>query len=498
VSKGRSPAAPSGSPEPATAGLRPVNGANPNGASLNGAEPVRGQPGQDALRLPKPPGFIQMFWLRNLWILDAALMAIYFYPAVIDHFGGGFPWTTMPALAVFSLNVTLIVSAGLLFRRFVPLWLAGVASFGVFFAFAINVHDDMALQNTTVIAVMFALYAVAVYHSVRAAWIWAAIATGATLAGSILGMLHGPGEVVTTALVCATVYLVATLFGITFGNRKRYIAALVDRAAQLARERDQQAQLATASERARIAREMHDIVAHSLTVMIALADGAGAVAQSNPERAAGVMSNVAEIGRKSLADMRHVLGVLNDASGAGGAEGARNAVSDNSPVPLAPQPGSADLPLLIESYRAAGLPIALTIRGDWPADQLLQLTIYRVVQESLTNALRYARDPTRVDVVLDFGERGVALVSVTDDGFGKSLTTARPTIGSGRGLIGMRERVNVYRGTVDAGPVSPRGWRVRATIFVGDRSGGAAGEDRAEAGSREAGSSKDGNQGEPQ
>jgi signal transduction histidine kinase len=400
-----------------------------------------------------------MFWLRNLWILDGLAMAVYFYPAIITQVSVGGAAFGGVAAVVLGINISLIVSAGLFFRRFVPLWLAGAASV------AVLVSSSDAMLGVNVSAVMFALYAVAVYHSVRAAWIWSAIAMGATLVSNFVLSASDPPGAIGMSLLYAMLYLVATLFGITFGNRKRYIAALVDRAAQLARERDQQAQLATASERARIAREMHDIVAHSLTVMIALADGAGAIAVSNPERAAGAMTNVAEIGRKSLADMRHVLGVLNDASGSTGSEpDAGDLAARGGSVPLAPQPGAKELPLLIESYRAAGLPLALTVKGDWPTEQLLQLTLYRVVQESLTNALRYAREPTRVDVVLDFLEQGEAEVTVTDDGFGYVPGEVRPALGSGRGLIGMRERVNVYQGTVEAGPVTPRGWRIRARI----------------------------------
>jgi signal transduction histidine kinase len=159
--------------------------------------------------------------------------------------------------------------------------------------------------------------------------------------------------------------------------------------------------------------------------------------------------------------MRRVLGVLTEASGdqAGGADQGQLAAA----VPLAPQPTFDELHPLVESYRAAGLPITLSVSGSVPADSATQLTVFRVVQESLTNALRYARTPSRVEVIIDFTTSATADVTVRDDGLTAPETTA-PSVGSGRGLIGMRERVALYGGTVEAGPVEPRGWRVHARI----------------------------------
>ena len=136
--------------------------------------------------------------------------------------------------------------------------------------------------------------------------------------------------------------LAATLIGVNVGNRKRYVAALVDRAAQLARERDQQAQLARVSERARIAREMHDIISHSLSVIVALADGADAIAQIDPERSRVAMREVAATGRNSMAEMRRLLGVLGEDSDT---DVAAPAVAPDAP--LNPQPGLGQLADLV-------------------------------------------------------------------------------------------------------------------------------------------------------
>jgi signal transduction histidine kinase len=153
--------------------------------------------------------------------------------------------------------------------------------------------------------------------------------------------------------------------------------------------------------------------------------------------------------RRALADMRRSLGVL---------------TSDEPlrPGELAPQPGLPELPELIESYRSAGLPVRVTSSGAAPTDPVTQLTVFRVVQEALTNALRYALEPTAVDVDLEYAPERIRL-TVTDDG--RSPGRGAAPMGSGSGLIGMRERVAVLGGTVVAGPVGStgvRGWRVTA------------------------------------
>lgn len=420
------------------------------------------------LQLPKPPGFIRIFLQRNPWLVDAVVMAVYFYPAIsvsLLVFGGGFsgsPDLMSLARGAFAVFSTLLVTAALLFRRYIPKTLALISCSALFLTMLFGI------ESMDLLAVMIALYTLAVYRSVRSAWIWALVAVVALAAGSILANPLNPMTYIIAIIVSTPLFGIATMVGITFGNRQRYVNALVERAAQLARERDQQAQLATASERARIAREMHDIVAHSLTVMIALADGASAISTANPDRAKQAMDNVGEIGRNSLADMRRVLGVLNDASNdqmpadqADAQAGSGADAAAKSTVPMAPQPGFHDLKPLMESYRAAGLPLSYTFAGEAPTDQVVQLTIFRVAQEALTNALRYSTDPTRVDVLIDFRQHGVAIVKVTDDGRHGSPVAS---VGSGRGLLGMRERVAVHHGTVVAGALNPRGWQVVATI----------------------------------
>jgi signal transduction histidine kinase len=410
------------------------------------------------LGLPKPPGFIRTFFRRNPWIVDAVLMGLFYYTSIGSVLGAASVTDVPVPVVLLSGLLSLLVTAGILFRRFVPRILAGLSS-----ALLLVVFPETGGSSVGGLALVIALYALAVYRSARSAWLWTIIGTLAATVGAISGGILDVAVLIVAFFGYGMVFVIATLIGISIGNRARYMDAVLARAAQLARERDQQAQLATASERARIAREMHDIVAHSLTVMIALADGATRAASSDPDRAMDAMSHVSEIGRTSLTDMRRVLGVLTEASADEGSIGDSSS-AQGALAPLAPQPTFDELRPLVESYRAAGLPITLTVSGAVPDDSATQLTVFRVVQEALTNTLRYARSPSRVEVDVDFTSPGVARATIRDDGLGPLPGTVTASLGSGRGLIGMRERVALYGGTVEAGPASPCGWRVHATI----------------------------------
>jgi signal transduction histidine kinase len=239
----------------------------------------------------------------------------------------------------------------------------------------------------------------------------------------------------------------AGVIGTNMRTRRAYLAALEDRAARLERDRDQQSQLAVADERARIAREMHDIVAHHISVMIALADGAGFITRTKPDQAEEIMGRVSDTGRQALDEMRRLLGVLRD----------------NSPQPaLAPQPAVADLDELLGTVRAAGLPTQLTVTGQpYPLPSSAQLVVYRLVQEALTNVLKHA-NATRARVRLDYCPGHVLQVEVTDNGRGAS----GPPAPGRHGLTGMRERAAVFGGTVEAGPQAGGGWRVSIRLHL--------------------------------
>lgn len=207
-------------------------------------------------------------------------------------------------------------------------------------------------------------------------------------------------------------------------------------------------QFAQARERNEIAREMHDVVAHSLSVMISLADGATSAIDRNPGQAKEVLGHAAATGRIALADMRRMIGVLR--------------ASDNTE--FAPQPSEAGLPQLLENFRQAGLPVRFESSGEpLPESKTLQLTVYRIIQESLTNALRYAHNATEVTVRLSHGPDRIS-ITVSDDG---QPQHGQASLGAGQGISGMKERAALYGGTATAGPrYSASGHRIGWHVHV--------------------------------
>jgi signal transduction histidine kinase len=289
------------------------------------------------------------------------------------------------------------------------------------------------------IALLIGLYTVAV-HETR----WRALLAAAILElGAVLAAAHDGG--LRGFIGLSALAVASGVLGTSVRNRRALLASLEDRAARLELERDQQGQLAAAAERARIAREMHDIVAHNLTVMIALADGAVFAAARAPEKATTAMETVSETGRQALAEMRRLLGVLREDDG--GSE-------------LVPQPGVPQIDQLVEQVRAAGLPVTLEVAGDGRTlPPGAQLTVFRLVQEALTNCLKHAGASAVAAVKLRYSA-DIVDVEVTDNGVSRPRT-ADP---DGRGLDGMRERAAVYAGTVEAGPRLGGGWRVHARL----------------------------------
>lgn len=272
--------------------------------------------------------------------------------------------------------------------------------------------------------------------------------TGSTTAEAPKPLILDLTPLIVSFSFVALTYTLAFLIG-----RSVYRSAMFEQAMLASFEQNKQ--LATTEERNRIAREMHDVVAHSLTVMVALADGARIVSRKNPERAEEVLKELSSTGRTALADMRRTLGVLRE-------PGAENA-------PLTPT-GSGDavenLQELVESFSTTGLPATFTHSGDAvPEDQNLSLSLYRITQEALTNALRYGQDVHRVEVHLAVTAPYIHLTIIND---GSSTGDRSPSIGTGKGLVGMNERAAFYRGTVDAGPNDRGGWTVRAHLIYPD------------------------------
>jgi signal transduction histidine kinase len=252
--------------------------------------------------------------------------------------------------------------------------------------------------------------------------------------------------------VFSTPFLLCWVLGRFTRIRRAYYAELEDRAARLERERDAQAQVAVAAERARIARELHDVVAHNVSVMIVQADGASFVMDAAPEQAKEALATISSTGRQALEEMRRLLGILRT----GGDSGSE----------YVPQPGVEQLPELLEQVRSAGLPVAFTVEGE-PRDlpRGVELTAYRIVQEALTNARKHGGPEASARVRIRFDDSGLDML-IEDNGRGASaqLAAGGGEDGFGHGLIGMRERVGMVGGTLEAGPRLGGGFRIQAVL----------------------------------
>lgn len=344
------------------------------------------------------------------------------------------PWFVLQCLAV------VVSGTALVFRRRAPM--SSLAATAGIMLITFSVPASFAT-----VATAMALYAVGVYRSARHA-ILSLLGTGAIL---LIAAVLLPWSMVDLgqAVQAIAVLVIATLSGLNVRTRRHYVSALVDRADRLTREREHLSSIAAAAERNAIAREMHDIVSHGLAVMISLAHGSAEIAATDPARAVQAMRQVAETGRVAVTDMRRMLGVLNE----GDTEGNTGMLAGAA----VPSPGVGDIPELVELFGSAGLPVAWQPAGVAPADPGIQLAIYRVVQEGLTNALKYARAATAVTVRTEFSPQTI-VVTVTDDGHPEVAHSDH----AGRGVAGMRERVALYGGTLRAGPLASGGWSVTA------------------------------------
>ena len=301
------------------------------------------------------------------------------------------------------------------------------------------------------VGLLVALYAISVYGDVRLS----RIALGIGGLGVLMATSRYWSNSDWKQQVTMMVALGALVFGVwAFGERRRtrglYVAQLEERAAQLERDRDREAKLAVGNERTRIAREIHDVVAHGLSIMIVQADGGLYAADQSPDAAKKALATIGDTGRASLTEMRKMLGLLK-----------QDEQHDLDPNQPRPQPGVSSLPELIDNVREAGLNVTYDVTGeprDLPA--LLGLTAYRIVQEGLTNTLKHAGPGARTSVTLDFG-REMLTVVVTDDGRGAGVA---PSADPGHGLVGMRQRASVSGGTVSAGPKAGGGYEVIARL----------------------------------
>jgi signal transduction histidine kinase len=240
----------------------------------------------------------------------------------------------------------------------------------------------------------------------------------------------------------------AWVIGDNLRVRRAYTRELEERAARLEHEREEQAARAVSEERSRIARELHDVVAHYVSVMVVQAGGARRVVDRDPEAARGALAAIENAGRTALAEMRRMLSVLREDEGG-----------------LDPQPGLGDIERLVDQVREAGVPVVLSVEGERsPLPPGMDLAAYRIVQEALTNTVKHAGKAAARVAIRQFPE--VLEIEVSDDGRGAAAPLLSPSVGGGQGLIGMRERVALFGGQLTTGPVFPGGYRVLARLPI--------------------------------
>jgi len=351
--------------------------------------------------------------------LAAVVLLILVAPHQVRH-------PPQPPVAGWALQIGLLVP--LIWRRRFPLLVFNVVAA---LAFAQWLGGVLLLSGD--IALLIALYSVAVHSSVRRLLYAAAI----TEFGVALATVRwAPDRRIWQAFVLLSgMTTAAAVLGLNQRTRRAYLASLEDRAARAERE-------VAAAERARIARDVHDIVTHSLSVMVALTDGASYALPASPDRAADAIGKASDIGRQAISEMQRILDVLREGSDGAGRQ---------------PQPGLDRLDTLLSEVRAAGLPVELIVEGPPVAMAAgAELALFRVVQEALTNTRKHAGPGAAARIRLSHTADQVDL-EITDTGAGTA--SGKP---GGHGLTGMRERVCVYGGELTAGPAAAGGWRVHA------------------------------------
>ena len=387
-------------------------------------------------------GFLLLVGLINA-ILDLRF-------AERDRFQFGSPTgLAIPFLVGFALLLVQVVP--LLWRRSHPslVLLLVAAAFAARLLLGFN-------PGIAGFGLLVAMYSVAAYED-RARRLFFLVAAGVGFgAGFVVFAVTGnPRSFAIT--VPSLIFVAAWLIGDYLRTRRAYVAELEERAARLERERDQDRRLAADEERTRIARELHDVVAHDVSVIAIQAGAARAVQATRPEAAAQALGLIETTARETLIELNRLLGVLRSGNGA---------TPDRSP-----QPGIGQLSTLVEGLRAAGLEVDARVDGEpRPLPPAVDLSAYRIVQEATTNVLKHAR-ARRVDIRVHYSETMLGL-DIRDDGAGDE---SDPAASSGHGLIGMRERVALFGGKFHAGRNRAGGFSVHARLNIPSPSGGGQG-----------------------
>jgi len=408
------------------------------------------------------PGFVEQVyaWLRrHPWLVDGTLAVVLLVGAANAYIADA---AVLPA--------SLVLAGAVAVRRRFPVS-AYTASLVIGTAQVImgigNKFTNSPLQPTFAdVGILVLLYTVAAERRRRISL--PGLAACVVLFFAVVARYNpggnGPRHLeffVVTALLYLLAPTSAWVLGDSMGTRRAYAATLEERAARAERERDAQAQVAAAAERARIARELHDVIAHNLSVMVAQADGGAYAFDATPERSRQALVQIGRTGRQALSEMSSLLGVLRT-----GPETETEAEAEAAP--LAPAPAAAEIEQLVAQAREAGMRVSYTVQG--PVRSLpggLSLAAYRIVQEALTNVRKHAGPDAAAEVTLHYGHDDL-LVRITDDGRKPGGTlpryTPQPAASIGHGLTGMRERAALYRGTIQAGPRPGGGFDVTVSF----------------------------------
>jgi signal transduction histidine kinase len=364
-------------------------------------------------------------------LLALALVAVGLVETASEHLHPS--WASVPMFVV--------LMGALAWRRRAPfaVVLLGFAATLLAAAAGVSQHKPF----SPILAIFVALYSLALYAPPRRALLGLLYAAGCVYLQIALAMHHGESYGGTDFGFIAVLLLAPWLVGKAMRGRVAHMGVLQLRAEKAEREREQRAREAAREERARIARELHDVIAHSVSVMVVQAGAAEEVLRQAPERALEPILAVQDTGRAALAEMARLLGMLR---------------RDGEELGLAPQPGLDDLETLAEQTTQAGLPVELRVQGvPRPLPLGVDLSAYRIIQEALTNTRKHAGD-TRATVRIRYGADELEL-EVSDDGRG-----GENGVGGGHGLVGMRERVALFGGQLEAGPRPEGGFRIQARI----------------------------------
>lgn len=374
-----------------------------------------------------------MDWALALVVAGTSLLLLWLPPASGSE--------ATPA----SVALLLVASLPLAVRRrhpFATFLIVGLAAL---------LHVALGYQNDfpVTFAVLVALFTVAQYSPRRLAWIAAGLVALLLPVNFGLDWSHQNQVVLSDIPFNYGLFISAWVLGDDLRQRRLRLVELQERAARTDREQAQRLSRAADQERLRISREMHDVIAHSITVMLVHAGGARRIVRQQPEQAERALREIERVGREAMRDTRRLLGLTRSAGGA-------------SVTP--PQPSLADLEPLLERTRRAGIEVDLLIAGEQrQLTQGIELSAYRIVQEALTNTMRHSR-ASSAQVRIEYRSDQLRL-QITDDG------AALPgSNGDGHGLAGIRERALTFGGTAEASPIPEGGWRVSATLPLGGES----------------------------